>query len=68
MITVETNDVKIALGGESPVQGAGNLGHLLKKEQLPMYVVGEDACASFVHISAENGAHGKIMMTPFYTG
>ena len=68
MITVETNDVKVALGGATPILGAAGLGHVLKKDLPPEYIVGESACSSFMYITAVGVAHGVLQITPFYTG
>lgn len=68
MITVDTNDVKIALGGATPVLGAGGLGHILKKDLPPIYIVGESACSSFMYITAVGTAHGDLQITPYYNG
>ena len=68
IITVDTNDVKIAMGGAVPVLGTGGLGHVLKKDLPPETIVGESACSSFQYITAVGVAHGNLQITPFYTG
>ena len=68
MITVDTFDVKIALGGATPILGAGGLGHVLKKDLPPEFIVGESACSSFMYITAVGTSHGNLQITPFYTG
>lgn len=68
IITVDTNDVKVAFGGAVPVLGAGGLGHVLKKDLPPVEIVGESACSSFLYITALGVAHGNLQITPFYTG
>uniref|UniRef100_A0A6M3LDF9 Uncharacterized protein n=1 Tax=viral metagenome TaxID=1070528 RepID=A0A6M3LDF9_9ZZZZ len=66
MITIETNDVKFAFGGTTVIQGAGNLGHLFKKALPPEFLLGTYMLSTLSFISAESGAHGKIILTPFY--
>ncbi len=66
MITVETNPVKFATGGATPIQGAGLLGHVLQKDSAPVYIVGTAAVSGFKYISATSGNHGKMSITPFY--
>ena len=70
LITIITNDVKIALGDAVPVSGAAGvgLGHVLKKDLPPIYIVGETACSGFQYISSVSGAAGALMVTPFYAG
>jgi hypothetical protein len=70
MITVITNDVKIALGGAVPISGVAGagLGHVLKKDLPPEFIVGESACSGFQYISSVAGSHGLLMITPFYAG
>jgi hypothetical protein len=67
ILQVITNNVKLAFG-TSPIQGAGNLGHLIPKDQLPIYFIGETLLENLKYISAESGAHGVMMITPFYQG
>lgn len=67
MLQVVTNNIKLAFG-TPPIQGAGNLGHLITKDQLPIYLVGETLLENLEHISAESGVHGVMMITPFYQG
>lgn len=66
MLTVETQPVKIAMGGAIPISGAGALGHVIQKDSTPVYIVGTYAVSTFKYISAVGGSAGKIQVTPFY--
>jgi hypothetical protein len=64
IITVETNPVKIAFGAD-PVQGAGNLGHILDVGAF-IRLSGPDLMENFRYISSIGSAHGKLQVTPLY--
>jgi hypothetical protein len=66
MVTVESNPVKFAFGGATPVFGAGLLGHVVQKDAAPVFFVGTSMIATLKFVSAATGAAGKVQFTPFY--
>ena len=67
MLQVVTNPVKLAFGA-TPVQGAGNLGHIIAKDEAPIFLTGETLLDGLLYISSTNGNHGVMIITPFYQG
>ncbi len=66
LITVETNPVRIALGGATPTQGSTpDLGHVLDVGSTARFY-GEMMAAGFKYISANSGNAGYIQLTPLY--
>jgi len=63
LITCETNDVRFALGDAVPV--SDGLGHVLADEQ-SIWLGSAAALQSMQIISSTAGAHGVLMITPFF--
>ena len=63
LITCETNDVKFCLGDAVPV--SSGLGHILAVEQ-SILLTNSGAISGLQIISAVAGAHGVLMITPFF--
>lgn len=66
IITVDTNPIKIAFNGVSPVQAATNVGHILAKDSAPLIIQGADLCSTMKYISSTSGNVGYMYLTPLY--
>jgi hypothetical protein len=66
MLTVSGNDIKVGYG--TPVFGANLLGHVIKKDQVPIYLVGTTLMTGLKYVSALTGQVGYLNITPFYQG
>ena len=66
MLTVSGNDIKV--GNGTPVFGANLLGHVIKKDQLPIVLVGTTLMTGLKYVSALTGQVGYLHITPFYQG
>lgn len=65
LITFETNDVKYAFGGATPV--SSGLGHTADVSVQPtLWLDSGNAVKTFEFISAVAGAHGVLQVTPFF--
>lgn len=65
LVTVEDNDIRVAFDIAAVVDGAGELGHVIKDED-GLQILGNDACKEFQFISKVTDSHAKLMLTPFY--
>jgi len=64
IITCESNDIRIGWM-TTPTQGASGVGHLLSSGDT-FRIVGRDNILRFKFISAVNGIHGVLQITPEY--
>ena len=64
-ISCQTQTVRFGFGGATLTQGAGGLGHDLA-DKGSMYVEGAGTVKSMKVISATNGSHGVLTITPFF--
>ena len=65
-VSVETQSVRVGFGGATLTQGASGVGHLLPSGTIQKYF-GSQVMSTFRYISAANGVHGALVITPFYT-
>jgi hypothetical protein len=63
LFQADTNTIRIAFGGATPVAGAGGLGHTLAAADT-FYVKGYTAAKKMKLVSAATGVHGGINITP----
>lgn len=62
IITCEDNNIRFALGGATPTQGAGASGHILYSGQ-SLHLSSPAAVRSFSFINATNGSDAVLQVT-----
>jgi len=63
LITCEENDIRFALGGVTPTQGASAVGHVLAVGE-SIRLASPEAVTTFKFINKTNGQNGVIQVTP----
>jgi len=63
LITCEENNIRFALGGVTPTQGASGVGHVLYAGQ-SVRIAHPDAVSSFKFINEANGQNAVLQVTP----
>jgi len=63
LITCEENDIRFALGGTEPTQGASPVGHLLAAGQ-SIRLTNPEQVSTFRFINATSGQNGVLQVTP----
>jgi len=63
LVTCEENDIRFALGGATPTQGASAVGHVLAVGE-SIRLASPEAVTTFKFINKTNGQNGVIQVTP----
>ena len=67
LITFETNDIRFAMGGTTPVAGGtGHLADVSLGTNCVLWLDSGNAVKTFEFISNAAGVHGVISVTPFF--